>query len=69
MKKLFPFFYLQGILEGLEFLLSNGFRPRRSFYIAFGHDEEVFVLFEFLIGFLSKMFFEIKSWQDLLFGY
>ena len=31
----------QGILEALEFLLSNGFQPRRSFYVAFGHDEEV----------------------------
>lgn len=28
-------------LEALEFLLSNGFQPRRSFYLAFGHDEEV----------------------------
>ncbi|XP_076447510.1 N-fatty-acyl-amino acid synthase/hydrolase PM20D1.2-like isoform X2 [Babylonia areolata] len=32
---------VMGILEALEFLLSNGFQPRRSFYIAFGHDEEV----------------------------
>lgn len=24
----------------MEFLLESGFRPRRSFYLAFGHDEE-----------------------------
>ncbi|KAL8595180.1 hypothetical protein ACOMHN_013853 [Nucella lapillus] len=32
---------VMAILEALEFLLSSGFRPRRSFYLAFGHDEEV----------------------------
>ncbi|KAK7102398.1 N-fatty-acyl-amino acid synthase/hydrolase PM20D1.2-like [Littorina saxatilis] len=32
---------VMGILEALEFLLSNGFQPRRTFYVAFGHDEEV----------------------------
>ncbi|XP_025106840.1 N-fatty-acyl-amino acid synthase/hydrolase PM20D1-like [Pomacea canaliculata] len=31
---------VMGILEAVEFLLSNGFKPRRTFYIAFGHDEE-----------------------------
>ena len=31
---------LQGIMESLEFLLESGFKPRRSFYLAFGHDEE-----------------------------
>lgn len=30
----------QGILESLEFLLKSGFIPKRSFYLAFGHDEE-----------------------------
>lgn len=30
-----------GILEALEYRLANGERPARSFYIAFGHDEEV----------------------------
>ncbi|ESP04554.1 hypothetical protein LOTGIDRAFT_135972 [Lottia gigantea] len=30
-----------GILESLEYLLSKGFQPSRTFYIAFGHDEEV----------------------------
>ncbi|CAG2208599.1 PM20D1 [Mytilus edulis] len=32
---------IMGILEALEYLLSKGFKPNRSFYIAFGHDEEV----------------------------
>lgn len=32
---------VMGILESLEYLLSSGFQPRRSFYVAFGHDEEV----------------------------
>ncbi|KAK7489673.1 hypothetical protein BaRGS_00019068 [Batillaria attramentaria] len=32
---------VMGILEALEYLLSNGFQARRSFYVAFGHDEEV----------------------------
>lgn len=27
-------------MEATEFLLSNNFSPRRSFIIAFGHDEE-----------------------------
>lgn len=27
-------------MESLEFLLDSGFKPRRSFYLAFGHDEE-----------------------------
>ena len=27
-------------MESLEYLLKNNFKPRRSFYIAFGHDEE-----------------------------
>lgn len=27
-------------MESLEYLLKNGFKPRRSFYIALGHDEE-----------------------------
>ena len=35
--------YLQlfGILEALEYLAKSGEQPRRTFYIAFGHDEEV----------------------------
>ena len=28
-------------LEAVELLLSNGFKPKRSIYLAFGHDEEV----------------------------
>ncbi|XP_048352903.1 N-fatty-acyl-amino acid synthase/hydrolase PM20D1 isoform X2 [Sphaerodactylus townsendi] len=30
-----------GILQALEFLLRRKYRPRRSFYIGLGHDEEV----------------------------
>lgn len=30
-----------GILEAIEKLLQNGFVPRRTIYIAFGHDEEI----------------------------
>lgn len=31
----------QGIYEAVEYLLSTGFRLRRTLYIGFGHDEEV----------------------------
>ncbi|KAH9425257.1 hypothetical protein DERP_013449 [Dermatophagoides pteronyssinus] len=31
---------LMAIMESLEYLLKNNFQPQRSFYIAFGHDEE-----------------------------
>lgn len=30
-----------GILEAVEILLEQGFQPRRTVYLAFGHDEEV----------------------------
>lgn len=30
-----------GILQALEFLLARGYAPRRAFYVAIGHDEEV----------------------------
>jgi acetylornithine deacetylase/succinyl-diaminopimelate desuccinylase-like protein len=30
-----------GILEALEHLVSQGEQPKRTFYIAFGHDEEL----------------------------
>ncbi|KAK6176811.1 hypothetical protein SNE40_015042 [Patella caerulea] len=30
-----------GILESMEYLLSNGFKPKRTIYIGFGHDEEI----------------------------
>ena len=32
---------MQGSLEALQFLLKHGHRPQRSFFLAFGHDEEV----------------------------
>lgn len=32
---------LVGILDAIETLVENGFKPERTFYIAFGHDEEV----------------------------
>ncbi len=32
---------LMGILEAAEFLLAEGYLPRRTIYLAFGHDEEV----------------------------
>ncbi len=32
---------LMGILEAVEILLRQGFQPRRTIYLAFGHDEEV----------------------------
>ncbi|KAI1304129.1 N-fatty-acyl-amino acid synthase/hydrolase PM20D1.2 [Halotydeus destructor] len=31
---------LMGILEAMEHSLATGFRPRRTIYMAFGHDEE-----------------------------
>lgn len=30
-----------GILEAVEYLLKQGYQPARTFYLAFGHDEEV----------------------------
>lgn len=30
-----------GILEAVEHLLAKGFKPKRTFYFAFGHDEEI----------------------------
>ena len=32
---------LMGILQALDVILSQGERPQRSFYIGFGHDEEI----------------------------
>lgn len=32
---------LMGILEAVEELIEKGFKPRRTIYLAFGHDEEV----------------------------
>lgn len=32
---------LFAMLEALEFMLKKGFRPKRSFYLVFGHDEEI----------------------------
>ena len=33
---------LISIMESVEMLLSTGFQPKRTIYLAFGHDEEVF---------------------------
>jgi len=30
-----------GILEAVEYLLASGFEPKRTVYLAFGHDEEI----------------------------
>ncbi|MGL4370823.1 MAG: M20/M25/M40 family metallo-hydrolase, partial [Spirochaetota bacterium] len=32
---------LMGIMEAAEYLISKGFRPKRTVYFAFGHDEEI----------------------------
>jgi carboxypeptidase PM20D1 len=32
---------LMGIMEAVEVLLAEGFKPRRTLYLSFGHDEEV----------------------------
>src|SRR5574341_696589 len=32
---------LMGILEAVEYLLSQGIQPQRTIYLAFGHDEEI----------------------------
>ncbi len=32
---------ITGIMEAVEYLLGEGFKPRRTVYLAFGHDEEV----------------------------
>src|SRR5210317_95982 len=34
-------FTVIALMEAMELLLSEGVRPRRSIYLAFGHDEEV----------------------------
>ena len=31
---------LMAIMESLEYLIESGFQPKRSFFLAFGHDEE-----------------------------
>ena len=45
-------FELQGILEALEFLVENKYSFQRTFYIGFGHDEEV-TLFYLITNYLS----------------
>lgn len=32
---------LMSMLEALEFMINKGFQPTRSFYLVFGHDEEI----------------------------
>jgi len=34
-------FSVIGILESIEMLLAEGYQPKRTFYLSFGHDEEV----------------------------
>ena len=35
------FVMMQGLLEVLEYLTRKHLQPKRTFYLAFGHDEEV----------------------------
>ena len=46
-----------GILQALEVILSDGGQPKRTLYVAFGHDEEV--------G-LAKIPVSTKKWRYLL---
>jgi len=39
------------MLEALEFKLKNGWKPERTLYIAFGHDEEVIVSYYALLSY------------------
>ncbi len=32
---------VMGVLEAVEYLLKGGYQPERTYYLAFGHDEEV----------------------------
>lgn len=32
---------VMGVMEAVEYLLENGIRPQRTFFLAFGHDEEI----------------------------
>ena len=34
-------FAVMGIMQSIEMLLAEGYQPKRTFYLAFGHDEEV----------------------------
>ena len=48
-----------GILQALEVILSDGGQPKRTLYVAFGHDEEV--------GLAKKIQFQPKSGCTCLF--
>jgi len=48
---------VQSILESLEFKLKSGWKPQRTLYVAFGHDEEVSVT----VPWLSKSYETVIS--------
>lgn len=63
------FYFMQGVLEATEFLLKSNHKPQRTFYIAFGHDEEVNFSsrFDYLLFaiFWSFFFLHNNSFQNI----
>lgn len=52
---------LFAILESLELLLRSGYKPERTFYISFGHDEEDQMVLQQLKEFLKRGKFILSS--------